>query len=108
MRYRVLGPLDVADVADTTALRRPKPRALLALLLLNANRPVSTDELVTGLWGSDAPASALGALQNYVSLLRKALGPDVVQTQPPGYVLRVEPGDLDLQVFEQLVAEAAG
>ena len=107
MRFRVLGPLEVEDVAEDTALRRRKPRALLALLLLNANRVVSRDELVIGLWGDEAPASAQGALQNYVSLLRKALRGDVLLTREPGYVLRVEPGELDLDVFKRLVAEAA-
>ena len=74
MRFRLLGPLEIEDVADEALVRRTKPRALLAMLLLNANRPVSTERLVAGLWGDEEPATALGALQNYVSQLRKALG----------------------------------
>ena len=107
MRFRLLGPLEIEDVADEALLRRAKPRALLAMLLLNANRPVSTERLVAGLWGDEEPATALGALQNYVSQLRKALGKDVVVTKPPGYMAVVGPDELDLEVFKRLVAEAA-
>jgi class 3 adenylate cyclase len=107
MRFRLLGPLEIDDVADEALLRRAKPRALLALLLLSANRPVGTDRLVAGLWGEDEPATALGALQNYVSQLRKALGRDVVVTRAPGYMAVVGPDELDVERFERLVAEAA-
>ena len=107
MRFRLLGPLEIDDVADEALLRRAKPRALLALLLLNANRPVSTERLVGGLWGDEEPATALGALQNYVSQLRKALGKEVIVTKPPGYMAVVGPDELDLEVFKRLVAEAA-
>jgi class 3 adenylate cyclase len=107
MRFRLLGPLEIEDVADEALLRRAKPRALLALLLLSANRPVSTDRLVAGLWGENEPATALGALQNYVSQLRKALGKEVVVTRAPGYMAVVGPDELDLEQFERLVAEAA-
>ena len=107
MRFRLLGPLEIEDVADEALLRRAKPRALLAMLLLNANRPVSTDRLVAGLWGDEEPATALGALQNYVSQLRKALGKEVVVTRPPGYMAVVGADELDLEVFKRLVAQAA-
>ena len=107
MRFRLLGPLEIADVADEALLRRTKPRALLAILLLSANRPVSTERLVTGLWGDEEPATALGALQNYVSQLRKALGKAVVVTRAPGYMAVVGPDELDLEVFRRLAAEAA-
>jgi class 3 adenylate cyclase/tetratricopeptide (TPR) repeat protein len=103
----MLGPLEVEGVEDHALLRRRKPRALLALLLLNANRPVSTGALLEGLWGEEGPPSAHGALQNYVSQLRKTLGRDVVLTRAPGYMLSVEPEELDLLVFERLLAEAA-
>ena len=106
VRFRILGPLEVDGVSDGALLRRPKPRALLAMLLLNANRPVSTAALVEGLWGDAEPPSALGALQNYVSQLRKTLGRDVVLRRAPGYLLRVDPDELDVERFERLVADA--
>jgi class 3 adenylate cyclase len=107
MRFRLLGSLEIDEVADEALLRRAKPRALLAMLLLSANRPVGTDRLVAGLWGEEEPPTALGALQNYVSQLRKALGREVVVTKAPGYMAVVGPDELDVERFERLVAEAA-
>jgi class 3 adenylate cyclase len=107
VRFRLLGTLEVDGLADDTLLRRTKLRALLALLLLNANRPVSRDALVDGLWGEHEPATARGALQNYVSQLRKALGAEVIVTREPGYMAAVDQEDVDVLVFERLVASAA-
>jgi class 3 adenylate cyclase/DNA-binding winged helix-turn-helix (wHTH) protein len=107
MRYRLLGPLEVEGVAGDTVLRRTKVRALLALLLLNANRLVSKDALVDGLWGDDVPKEAQGALQNYVSQLRKLLSRDTIVTERGGYRIVVSPDELDVEVFERLVASAA-
>jgi DNA-binding SARP family transcriptional activator len=107
VRFRLLGPLEVDAAVDHPALRRHKPRALLALLLLRRNEVVSTDALLDGLWGESPPPRALGSLQNYVSHLRKALGDDVLVRQPPGYVLRVGPDELDVDWFERLVADAS-
>jgi hypothetical protein len=87
-------------------IARIKERALLAVLLLSANEVVSTDRLVDRLWGSTPPPTAGKALQVCVSRLRKALGAQVIVTRAPGYLLSVEPGELDLDRFEQLVAEA--
>jgi class 3 adenylate cyclase len=106
VRYRILGPLEARTVVDDPALRRRKPRALLAVLLLHANEAVSTDALLDALWPDVAPRRALGSLQNFVSQLRKALGEGQLETRQPGYVLRVEPDDLDARVFERLVAAA--
>jgi class 3 adenylate cyclase/predicted ATPase len=107
VRYRILGPLEVEGGADHPALRRHKPRALLALLLLHANEVVSTDVLLDGIWGESPPPRAVGSLQNNISHLRKVLGEDTVVTRPPGYVLRVEPDELDAALFERLVVDAA-
>jgi len=74
-----------------------KQRALLAVLLLEANRVVSSDRLIEALWDEQPPETAGKALQVYVSRLRKLLGKERVQTKPPGYVLRVEPDELDLE-----------
>jgi len=79
---------------------------LLALLLLNRNQVVSTDRLIDELWDESPPATATKTLQVYVSQLRKELGPDRLVTRPPGYLLRVEEGELDLERFEQLTANA--
>jgi DNA-binding SARP family transcriptional activator len=77
-------------------------------LLLHANRVVSRDRLIDELWDGSPPETASTALQVHVSQLRKALGHDAIATQAPGYLIRVEPGGLDLERFERLVAAAQG
>jgi DNA-binding SARP family transcriptional activator/streptogramin lyase len=78
------------------------------LLLLNANRVVSRDRLIDELWDGSPPETASTALQVHVSQLRKALGHDAIVTQAPGYMVKVEPGALDLDRFELLQKEAQG
>jgi DNA-binding SARP family transcriptional activator len=106
--FRLLGPLEAVVDGTPVQLAAAKPRALLALLLLNRNRVVSTERLIDELWADEPPAQATKTLQVYVSQLRKALGADRLVTRPPGYLLRVEDGELDLERFEQLTAAARG
>jgi DNA-binding SARP family transcriptional activator len=106
IEFRILGPLEVVRDGGALQLGGTRQRALLALLLLYANEVVSSDALVDRIWGERAPATAGKALQVYVSRLRKQLGRDALATRPPGYAIQVEPGELDLHVFEQLVSEA--
>ncbi len=105
MDFRILGPLEVLENGRAIDVGAAKPKALLAALLLNANRVVSNDHLIEALWGERAPGTAQKALQVYVSQLRKNLGRERILTRTPGYELRVEPGELDLERFEQLVSE---
>ena len=105
MEFRILGRLEVWDGDNAIALGGPKPRALLALLLLHANEVVPADRLIEELWRHDPPENAAAALQVNLSRIRKALPHDVVATRSPGYVLRVEPEALDLDRFERLVNE---
>jgi WD40 repeat protein/DNA-binding SARP family transcriptional activator/energy-coupling factor transporter ATP-binding protein EcfA2 len=110
LEFRILGPLSVRVDGTPVALGGPKQRALLALLLLNANRVVSRDRLVAELFPEQSVNSADHALRNHVSRLRRVFAP-VGRDEPrivaraPGYLLRVEPGELDLERFEQLLAE---
>ena len=108
LRFRLLGPLEVERGGIRLDLGPRKQRAVLALLLLEANRVVPSERLIDELWGDTPPETARSALQVYVSRLRKALGEDgaSLRTQPPGYVLELEPGALDLQAFTALRAEA--
>jgi DNA-binding SARP family transcriptional activator len=106
LEVRLLGPLEVRDRERTIPLPRQKQRALLAALVLRRGQVVSQDRLVEELWGKEAPRAALQALHNYVSQLRKALGPDVLLTRPPGYVVELEPEQVDVERFERLVADA--
>jgi predicted ATPase/DNA-binding SARP family transcriptional activator len=106
--FRLLGPLEVRDGERTLSLGGRKQRTLLAILLLHANEVVSTDTLIDGLWGERAPKTAGTALQVYVSNLRKLLSPERLETRSPGYLLHVQPEELDLARFERLAAEGNG
>ena len=106
LEFRTLGPLEVLDEGLPVALGGRNQRALLALLLLRANEPVSTERLVDQLWGEHPPRTATTSLQNAVSQLRKLLGPGLLLTRPTGYVLEVDADQLDLTRFERLVREA--
>jgi DNA-binding SARP family transcriptional activator/pimeloyl-ACP methyl ester carboxylesterase/predicted ATPase len=104
MEFRVLGPVEAADNGVALPLGGRKQRALLALLLLNADRVVPVERIVDGLWSEDVPETAIKGVQIYVSRLRKILPQDRLQTRAPGYVVKLEPGELDLERFETLFA----
>jgi DNA-binding SARP family transcriptional activator/tetratricopeptide (TPR) repeat protein len=104
MDFRILGPLEVWDRGRPIELRRPKERALLAILLLRAGTAVSADELIDGLWGERPPRTAKAALQNNVAQLRRALGPGVLLSVAGGYLLDIAPEQVDLRRFERLAS----
>jgi DNA-binding SARP family transcriptional activator len=106
LEFRVLGPLEVLAEASLVELGGPKQRALLALLLLDAGRAVSTDRLIDALWGEHPPRTAPTSLQNLVTQLRKLLGTDLLVTKPPGYLLRIDPPQLDVNRAQALLDEA--
>src|SRR5262245_46120506 len=103
--FRILGPLEVEGDSGQLALGGQRQRALLAVLLLHAGRVVPTDRLIHELWGERPPATAANALQNAVHQLRKALGPETLQTRAPGYVLVVENSRIDAGRFESALAD---
>ena len=107
MDFRILGPLEALDDGRPVALGGSKQRALLALLLLHVNMPLSTERLIDELWGERPPAAATKALQVHVARLRKALasGADGVLTRKSGYELRVPADRLDACRFDRLVAD---
>jgi DNA-binding SARP family transcriptional activator len=104
--FRVLGPLEVRREGALVVIPAPKQRALLGLLLLHANEPMHQQDLIDQLWGDDAPRTARASLQNLVHALRKHLGPERLEREDGAYVLHVEPGELDLERFQRLVADA--
>ncbi len=114
MEFRLLGPVEVLRDGRPVALGGAKPRALLALLLLHANEVVSRDRLIDALWGDRPPGTAGHSLDVQISRLRKAFEPDeLLLTQSGGYVLQVEPEQIDVHRFERLLeagrrANAAG
>ena len=123
MDYGILGPLEARDGGRLVALGGDKQRALLAILLLHANEVVSAERLIDDLWGEAPPASALRTLHAYVSRLRKALAADGLAASAPashpteglsdgglvtrghGYLLRLTPGELDLDRFRAIVEQ---
>jgi YVTN family beta-propeller protein len=109
MEYLLLGPLEVRAGGRAIPLGGAKQRALLAALLLHVNEVVSRDRLIDSLWGETPPATAAHTVETYVSRLRRALRDvghyDSLITRPPGYMLRIDPGELDLNRFEDFARE---
>ncbi|MGW4501755.1 AfsR/SARP family transcriptional regulator [Micromonospora sp. NPDC004336] len=106
--FRVLGPVELRTGTGHVVLTG-RQGALLTILLLNANRVVSVQRLAELLWGEPPPSSPSARVRMLVSDLRKACraaGVDVVRTQRPGYVVRLEPDQLDLTDFLDRVARA--
>ena len=107
MRFEVLGPIQAMDgshpVGPVSAMRR----RLLAVLLVRANRAVSTDLLAEVLWGDDLPERPAKSLHIHVHRLRQVLDrPDRLAATPGGYLLHIAPGELDSDEFHDLVGQA--
>ncbi|HEX6360416.1 AfsR/SARP family transcriptional regulator [Actinophytocola sp.] len=98
--FRVLGPLEAEIDGRSVALGGPKPRLLLATLLLRPNTAVSTDVLVDVLWPGSPPRSAAANVRTYVHSLRRLLD-NRIEHRPGGYLLRAEPDEIDLCKFEE-------
>ena len=106
MRFGVLGPIEVTRKRRRIPTGGPKQRTVLALLIANAGSPVSTDSLVQGVYGDDAPSGARRSVQTYISNLRSELG-DEIEASGSGYRLIASRDDVDASVFNDLVAEAS-
>lgn len=114
LQFRVLGPFEVLRDGQPVGPAGSKRRGLLAMLVLRANYAVSAEDLIDGLWAGNPPPSSANIVQTYVSAWRKTLEPgragrgggDRLVTVGPGYRLRIEPGELDLDQFT--VAMASG
>lgn len=111
LEFRVLGPVEAAADSVPLDVGGPQQRALLALLLLRANEVVSRDRLIDELWGDAPPATARDTLKVYVGRLRKVFGQngsrERLVTRGGGYVLQIDPEQLDLHRFQRLTAEGA-
>lgn len=106
VRFRILGSLEV-DAPDgrQVALTAAKPRVLLGVLLLHANRPVGVTTLTDALWPLKPPRTAAGALRTHVSTLRTSLRLTGLTARPPGYQLEMAAYDLDMLLFDRLAEE---
>ncbi|MFI5592081.1 BTAD domain-containing putative transcriptional regulator [Amycolatopsis sp. NPDC051758] len=106
LSFGVLGPLQVLRDGVPVVINGPKVRALLAALLMRPNTTVSLDRLIELLWDGDPPETARKSIQVHTVRLRRVLGDGVVETQPTGYLLRVDPDRHDLLRFRRLTAAA--
>ncbi len=113
VEFRILGPLEVLDEGQPLDVGPHKQRSLLAILLIHANRVVTTDHLLEELWGDDAEGKE-NALWVYVSRLRaileptreKGAHPEVLVTRDHGYQLVIDPESIDASRFQQAVDHA--
>jgi DNA-binding SARP family transcriptional activator len=108
LEFCLLGPLVVRCGGVVLPVSRGRQRAVLAVLLLNAGRVVSVGEIAETLWGPAPPPSASVTVRNYVKRLRRVLADADearIVTCPPGYVIRVDPGELDVTRFEVLLED---
>ncbi|OEV02889.1 AfsR/SARP family transcriptional regulator [Streptomyces oceani] len=108
MRYEIVGPLRVVDGDSTTTVSAPKVEMLLAVLLIRSDQIVTNGQLIREIWGEEPPQRDTAGLHVYISQIRKMLKrpggtPGPVLTRPPGYMLTLESGQLDLHEFERLV-----
>ena len=108
MEFRILGRLEALEHGQRLALGGAKQRAVLAILLIHRREAVSIDRLVDELWAERPPPTAAQTIRVYVSRLRKALGDRVVETHGSGYLLVVDPDQIDADRFEALVADGRG
>lgn len=109
MDFGLLGTVTVRREGVVLPVPGAMPRAVLAALLLQPNEVVSVARLVDVLWGEHPPTTALSSLPNHVSRLRGLLGAGDrarIQTAHPGYLIRVDEGELDLASFITLTARA--
>ncbi len=110
MEFRVLGALEVHSRGQVHRPGSAKQRMLLAALLIEPRKVVTTDRLTELLWGDDPPPSARNSLQTYVARVRDALGrwqaSAGVTTHAAGYALDVEPDQVDSVRFERLLTSA--
>jgi DNA-binding SARP family transcriptional activator len=108
MEFRILGSFEVVGSAGALELRGAKRRGLLACLVAHAGQPMTTDRLVEELWADGGSAGAPRTVQTYVSQLRKLLhgGSARLVSRPGGYVLDLDPADIDACRFERAVTLA--
>ena len=101
MRFQVLGPVSVEGEEGSLALGGPRQRAVLAMLLVHADRVLPADRLIDEVWGDAASEGSRDSLYTYVSNLRKVLGADRLERVGGGYRLRLRPGELDAEAFAE-------
>jgi DNA-binding SARP family transcriptional activator/streptogramin lyase len=105
--FRILGPLEIAADGTLLPVAPGQRRAVLIDLLLHANEVVADERLIDDLWGAQPPPTAQKILQTHVSNLRRAIGPDRIVREAPGYKLYAGPGEIDADRARTAVEHAA-
>lgn len=113
VKYEILGSLELIHEGRICTPTPPKVRTVLALLVLRANRVVLGESIIRELWGDNPPRSAATTVQTYIYHLRKLFaregiegpGRTLLESRARGYLLKVEPGQLDAEIFEALLDE---
>ena len=110
MKFRILGPLEVWHEEKIVRLGGPRQQTVMAMLLLEANRVIPVERLISAIWDEEPPTTARGQVQISISTLRRQInssgGMQLICTRGPGYILHVADGALDLQLFEAQVTAA--
>jgi len=106
MEFRTLGELEVWQADTPVPIRGAVQRSVLLLLLMRANAVVRLEDLVEEMWGASAPQTAPKMIQNAVSKLRKSGMAEVLATRAGGYVLQIDPEQVDATRFERLIERA--
>ncbi|MEE1736630.1 AfsR/SARP family transcriptional regulator, partial [Streptomyces sp. BE147] len=106
LRFAVLGPVRAWRGGELLPPGSPQQRALLTALLLRDGRTATAAELIDAIWGEEPPLQALAAVRTYASRLRKALGPDTLDSESGGYAIRTRQDALDLNLAQELAGEA--
>jgi DNA-binding SARP family transcriptional activator len=107
VEFKLLGPMEVISDGTPVAIRAYRQESVLALLLLEANHVVSVDRLVDGVWGDTPPRTAKNQVHITISALRQLVGPALIATRPPGYLIRISPEACDLTLYQRLAARAS-
>ncbi|WP_433379262.1 BTAD domain-containing putative transcriptional regulator [Actinoplanes sp. CA-142083] len=109
-QFGVLGAVEAQIAGRPVALGHARQRSVLAVLLVEAGRPVTVDQLIDRVWGAEAPQRAAGALYSYLSRLRTAVADAGIgiERRPGGYALTVDPQTVDLHQFRRLVTQSRG
>ncbi len=110
LHFQLLGNVELVYGSARVTIRAQRQRTMLAVLLLNANRAVSVDQLIDALWGEDPPATAKAQAQACISALRRLLArygaAEMLETRDPGYLMQIPPDRLDVAMFDRLVSTA--
>jgi DNA-binding SARP family transcriptional activator len=106
LSVRVLGPFQAVRNREEISLGPRRQQAVLLPLMLRPGRIVTGEELIDSVWGEAVPASGIALVRTYISRLRLLLGRDVIGYCAAGYHVRLDPGQVDLTVFDQYVTRA--